>query len=449
MSSAIRRLMMSSSEGINTSNYLTIVSESNNFSVSLSKTACEYCIDGDGQWIYLPANTATKKINYGQRLSFKANAIPDYSDGIGTFKIYSYCRLEGNCMSMLFGDNAAGQVSLSGKNYAFKYLFEDCDILGVSKDFLPATTLSQECYYRMFAGSSLEEKVPSLPAASATYMCYYEMFADCNYLTVAPKLPALYLSDQCYYGMFRRCDWLITAPELPATRMSASCYAHMFENCSSLVSPPALPALELNSNCYEYMFYGCSSLTSAPILPATDLIYCNGCYNRMFYNCKGLKYIKALFKDIMSSSIYTMYWVYGVSNSGTFVCNKDLKGQTIQYGAHSIPEGWAVIYDGDDVMDLELPLTIEYGTQTRELFDSLNAYISKNGTTLINVWKEVNVNSGDITVKYNGRSYKIVKMQQFPSPSNTAVQYSIRLHIDSLSYFDIKTNTYEMTRYFD
>ena len=153
----IRRRMLTSSgegmsgEGINVDNYLTIEANEDGLTASLSVNACEYCVDGNGNWKTLSAGTATKSINSGHTLSFRGNLTPNSSNGIGTFTINKKCNLKGNCMSMLFGDSAADNYSLSGKDYAFYRLFYNCsNIVNVSSNFLPALTLVSNCYYHMF-----------------------------------------------------------------------------------------------------------------------------------------------------------------------------------------------------------------------------------------------------------------------------------------------------------
>jgi hypothetical protein len=60
------------------------------------------------------------------------------------------------------------------------------------------------------------------------------MFNGCTALTTAPSLPATTLTEKCYYQMFYNCTSLTTAPELPATTLAAYCYQAMFIGCSSL-----------------------------------------------------------------------------------------------------------------------------------------------------------------------------------------------------------------------
>jgi hypothetical protein len=130
-------------------NYLTIEAIENDLTVSFTDDI-EYGIDGQG-WMLLKAGKQTKSINTGQTLSFRRNLTPNPINGIGTFKISKYCNLKGNCMSMLFGDDAINNYSLSGKDYAFFNLFQNCTVIkSVSSGFLPATTLANNCYQNMF-----------------------------------------------------------------------------------------------------------------------------------------------------------------------------------------------------------------------------------------------------------------------------------------------------------
>ena len=221
-----------SSEGIiDTNNYLTIEALEDGLTAKLSTNACEYCVDGDGNWKTLAVDTATESINNGHTLSFRGELTPRLSYGIGTFTISKKCNLKGNCMSMLFGNNASNNYSLSGKSYAFTRLFASCaNIVNVSSNFLPATTL-------------------------------------CN---------------SCYSEMFRGCTSLTVTPTLPATKIDSSCYINMFQGCTSLTTAPELPAKKLKENCYDSMFYGCINLNYIKMLAtnisATDCLY-NWVYN--------------------------------------------------------------------------------------------------------------------------------------------------------------------------
>lgn len=197
------------SQLINLDDYVTFEALEDGFTVSLSRNACEYCVDGDDNWISLSAGSATSSINTGQTLSFRASISPASSYGIGTFTLGKKCNVRGNAMALLFGDSGKDNFSLSNKSYAFQKLFQNAtNLQSVSENFLPATTL-------------------------ATY-CYQYTFDGCTGLISAPTLPATTLQQYCYQYMFRGCSSLTTAPNLPATTLQRYCYQYMFQNCSKL-----------------------------------------------------------------------------------------------------------------------------------------------------------------------------------------------------------------------
>ena len=175
-------------------------------------------------------------------------------------------------------------------DYCYFAMFSACTSLttGPTSIGTSATTLADYCCHRMFTGCVSLIVAPELPATTSAISCYEEMFYDCTSLTTAPSiLPAMTLANYCYQEMFYNCRSLITAPELPATTLAQSCYSDMFYHCYSLTTAPSiLPAMTLARNCYEDMFEGCTSLTTAPVLPATTLA--TRCYSSMFAGCTGL-----------------------------------------------------------------------------------------------------------------------------------------------------------------
>ena len=227
---------------INIDDYVTFEALENDFTVSLSRNTCEYCIDGDGEWKSLSSGTTTSSINSGQTISIRASLTPTSSNGIGTFTISKKCNVRGNAMSLLFGDNGKDNYSLSNKSYAFYRLFYNAtNLISVSENFLPATTL-------------------------ATY-CYQYTFDGCTSLTSAPKLPATTLQQYCYQYMFRGCSSLTTAPVLPATTLQRYCYRYMFQNCSKLNYIKAMfttdPGSSNSSNQARYTYNWVSNVASS------------------------------------------------------------------------------------------------------------------------------------------------------------------------------------------
>lgn len=389
MYSIMERRFFSCIDKIGINNYLTIIPLEDGLQAKLSDNECEYCIDGNGYWKVLPAGEFTETVNAGHTLSFRGNLTPKSDIGVGTFTVNKYFNLKGNCMSMLFGDEAKNSFSLSNKHYTFKNLFYNSDKLINAKGLvLQATTLSAYCYFQMFKGCTNLTNAPILPAIKLINFCYMEMFYGCTSLTEAPELPAMLLSgdcyramftdcislnkapelpattlvDRCYYGMFggctslrkapvisatalanscccymfSRCSSLVEVPELLATKLAISCYAGMFQNCTSLTKAPVISAITLANNCCQRMFDGCTSLEIAPELNALTLTTL--CYEYMFHNCNKLNYIKMMATDITANSCL-LHWVLNVGVNGTFVKNKDA---TWENGI-VVPSGWEVI----------------------------------------------------------------------------------------------------------
>ena len=294
-------------------------------------TSISYSTDGGDTWTttqnkddkeeHLAINV---NVNEGDKVLWKGDAQQtgyfdedDYGDYVGSFfSSTAGFDVEGNIMSLLFGDDFIGKTELEHIGQ-FNYLFSDydeekeCLVVNAENLVLPATTLTNWCYSYMFAG--------------------------CTSLTQAPVLPATTLTDSCYNGMFAGCTSLTTTPELPATTLADNCYNSMFSDCSSLTTAPELQATTLADGCYINMFGGCTSLTTAPELPATTLVEL--CYSSMFQNCSSLNYVKCLATNISAYNC-TVSWVDGVASSGTFVKNSNMSSWGS--GTSGIPTNWTV-----------------------------------------------------------------------------------------------------------
>lgn len=268
-------------------------------SMGLLAATVSYRING-GTWVenvYPYKSTAYTDavifVSQGDRVEFKGTStsigshVPSnrsYFAGTARFKVY------GNIMSLIGGDNFVGLKEL------------------------PHTAATE---VRTFAG----------------------LFQDNTGVVDASnlRLPATTLSDSCYYQMFKGCTSLISAPTLPATTLTSQCYYGMFDGCIALTNAPALLATTLASNCYSYMFRGCTALTDAPSLRAVTLA--SSCYHYMFYGCTNLNHVIALFTDTPGSN-YTKDWLDGVSATGTFVKNSSATWDVS--GSSGIPSGWTV-----------------------------------------------------------------------------------------------------------
>ena len=276
--------------------YLTFVAkESGTFTfIPQESNVISYSTDNGGTWTQ--GNSVS--INSNDKVLWKGTMTP--SQGIGIFDSTTNFDVEGNAMSLLFGDNYKGQTDLTGKNFAFYNLFyNNTKVINTKNLSLPATTLVRYCYMSMFEG----------------------------------------------------CTSLVTAPKLPATTLELSCYNYMFKGCTSLTTAPELPATTLTDSCYSMMFNGCTSLVTAPVLPATTLE--EYCYTGMFQGCTNLNYIKAMFTTTPSAT-YTNSWVNGVSATGTFV--KNMNATWNVSGNNGVPTGWTVELDsfgGDDYGEID------------------------------------------------------------------------------------------------
>ena len=294
-------------------NYLTFKAKENGtfkFSGSTTANTLQYSLDNGTTWNNLTDNTNTPTVNSGSSIMFKGNCVPS-SGGIGKFISSGLFDVEGNVMSLIYGDNFGGQTTLSSA-YTFYNLFQSCTRLTSAENLsLPATTLASYCYQYMFYYCTSLVNAPELPATTLANNCYQYMFGECTSLTSAPALPATTLANQCYSRMFNYCTSLVNAPELPATTLTESCYGSMFNECTSLTSAPELPATTLANYCYEAMFRGCTSLNAITCL-ATDI----------------------------SATECTTFWVYNVSPTGVFTKAEGMTGWTTDI--NGIPQGWTV-----------------------------------------------------------------------------------------------------------
>ena len=214
----------------------------NNYDEDIVAPNVEYSLDGGITWkddLTLDGITLAAA---GDKISFRGTneAYGSLSfDDCYCFELSAETFVYGNVMSMINKDNYPTNKTLTA-DYAFKGMFYEQENLK-NKDadhqiYLPATTLSENCYNCMFDGCTSLTTAPELPAKTLAKKCYNYMFWDCKGLTTAPELPAKTLAEGCYDGMFYGCTSLTTAPELPAKTLADGCYQNMFYNCQKLSS---------------------------------------------------------------------------------------------------------------------------------------------------------------------------------------------------------------------
>ena len=311
--------------------------------------------DGGNTWEDYPIKT-TITLNTGDEVSFRAKAdrAPQNASHYFYFEMTGKIEAWHNVMSLYRTNDFATYNTTPGTD-TFIYLFRYCTSL-TKAPVLPATTITDSCYYHMFRGCTSLTKAPELPATTLDRYCYSGMFQGCTSLTEAPVLPATTLANYCYKNMFNGCTSLVKAPALPSTTLAPDCYDYMFDGCTSLTEAPALPATTLVTSCYYYMFNGCTSLTKAPELTATTLA--TYCYQYMFNGCSSLNEVRCKIPSSYSSSQISSYasnWLSGVSSTGTFYTNADAKWSS---GASGIPTGWTRVNEGaPTTSDTTKPLT--------------------------------------------------------------------------------------------
>ena len=206
--------------------YFTLVALEDNceFSIIFDKNlqdnvnSVSYSLDNGQTWTTIDTSTGNYNgvtvvlgtVNINQKILVKGDAVCYAPSDCTKFAANKLYKVEGNIMSLLYGDQFKTQY------------------------ILPTNT---EC-------------------------CFYGIFYDSTNLISAKNLilPATTLTADCYNQMFQNCTNLMIAPELPATTLAPGCYAYMFYDCTNLVIAPELPAITLVDSCYEEMFDGCTSL---------------------------------------------------------------------------------------------------------------------------------------------------------------------------------------------
>lgn len=213
-------------------NYLRFVSKGSGTFTFTPKTGAasgnviSYSLDSGSTWV--SANT-TPTVQSGDVVYIKGENMGLSSAGIGTFSSTANFDVEGNVMSLLYGDSFDNEVSLSGKNYAFMNLFSGCTtVINADKMELPATTLSQNCYTNMFNRAVNLASPPSLTAATTLAVgCYFNMFYN-------QAANTAFTVSESYF--------------LPAETLVQDCYRQMFYNCRNLDKVTSLATSGINTN---------------------------------------------------------------------------------------------------------------------------------------------------------------------------------------------------------
>lgn len=417
--------------------YLTITSLSAGSIVlkdiySNSPISISYSING-GEWQTLTSSAGTGS-------SFNVNA-QDVVRLKGTNSSYnnhylfttSAATVEGNIMSMFYGDDFYGEKSFTAAS-ACSALFYYSKFTSAEHLVLPATGLTNSCYENMFIGNASLVNAPKvLPAEIMKKNCYQNMFGECSSLTGSPILHATTLEENCFTSMFKNCRNLTKAPELPCETLAPWCYSNMFSGCQELVNVPDLPASALTMGCYYEMFSGCRSLVTAPELVAAT-VPMNG-YSGMFSYCSSLNKITCLATDISAMNA-TNNWVNGVSSAGTFT--KDVNMASWTTGNNGIPTNWTVKNHGEhDYSQDYLTIEVISGTTNYGLYLGLDRN-SEFGATI-----EYSKNGGEWITATFGTSSTLTNY--LPIETGDVFRFrNINSNPSSTNFYNIGCNNYDV-----
>ena len=171
----IIRIKNKSDEDDKSGNYLTFVSEESGtfkFSGTTGNDHISYSMDGGKTWNTLASGVDSPTVSAGNRIMWKGLFSPYSTAGIGKFSSTGTFDVEGNIMSLLYGDDFKEKTSLSGKDYVFDGLFSGCTRLTSAENLvLPAMTLANFCYRSMFHSCTSFKKAPKLPAKTMSDWC--------------------------------------------------------------------------------------------------------------------------------------------------------------------------------------------------------------------------------------------------------------------------------------
>ena len=198
----------------------------------------EYSIN-NGEWTSLTSTTNGVTISAVQgdlvRLrgtnTVYATSTSKYSGFEGGTATYD---IEGNIMSLLYGDNFSERTTLPDVDYIFCSLFKKAPVVSAENLILPATTLRTYCYRALFNYCTTLTNAPALPATTLAKGCYMNMFEQCA-ITEAPVLNATTLENECYGYMFKGCSRLNQITCLATSGFGASnCLKDWVKNVASV-----------------------------------------------------------------------------------------------------------------------------------------------------------------------------------------------------------------------
>ena len=97
--------------------------------------------------------------------------------------------IEGNVMSLLYGDSFENVTDLTNTSYHFCSMFKYSGAVSAKNMVLPALTLKTACYRALFSYATYLTEAPTLPATTLAQYCYWYMLQG-TAISEAPELNA-------------------------------------------------------------------------------------------------------------------------------------------------------------------------------------------------------------------------------------------------------------------
>lgn len=166
----------------------------------------DYSKDNGATWTTITPTTAGASISVvaGDKIIFRGNnfryCAGDASSYRNAFQITGCTvNVSGNIMSLCYGDNFSGQTTLQSAYTFTNLFFNSTGIVSIENLVLPATTLTNNCYFQMFYGCTSLTTAPELPATTLANNCYQYMFRNCSSLNYIKCLATNISASNCTY----------------------------------------------------------------------------------------------------------------------------------------------------------------------------------------------------------------------------------------------------------
>lgn len=175
--------------------YFTIEAIDDNLSFQIGDTenpTLYFSLDDGATW----TNDAIFSLSSGEKALLKNTGAIDYETS--PFEVTGgRFNLEGNIMSLIYGDDFADKTDFGNYNEVFRQFADYTGVVNAGNLVLPATTLRGGCYESMFEGCTSLTTAPVLPATTLDVSCYSGMFNGCTSLNYIKMLATDISAEWC------------------------------------------------------------------------------------------------------------------------------------------------------------------------------------------------------------------------------------------------------------